>query len=125
MYLLGRYADDLMSRGEAVPPWAWVNTLAHAAPDHLVALSHNPGQPSLRPELWAWQRTVSFLAAEILETASRQATSVAEIQSLVVVPIELAAMPHTFGPSTVLRIVLGALHDTPIPETDDRPGYRS
>ncbi|HLI15763.1 MAG TPA: hypothetical protein VKV23_06905 [Acidimicrobiales bacterium] len=116
-FLDGSIAEVLSEADGSVPAWAWMNCLAHASRQRLHALAERPADVADRPELWAWHRTVAFLAEEVLLTAERSATPVEALQRRVLVPLELRLGAQRLGPSSLLRLVLGALAEPSVPET--------
>ena len=88
-FLSGRYAPCLASRGGSVPPWAWLNLLAHGEPDDIKALAN--GDPHWRGCSGAsvWHDALSFLAQEMVAQAIRQNLLLAELQRLSLIPLEL------------------------------------
>lgn len=109
-FLEGRYAEHLERRGLRVPPWAWVNLLAHGtaaeldAARRVLADGEGPGA--------AWRAARAFLAREVLEAAQAAGTDLADLQRRVLVPLELELMgwpAALWGPRHVVLRVLAAL----------------
>lgn len=86
-FLSGRLVERAKVLGEEVPVWAWTNLLAHGGEKDLRAVSGE----LLSPWDWAimpWREARSYLAAEVLRSAQHYG-SLAELQELVLVPLEL------------------------------------
>lgn len=85
-FLTGHLADRLEEAGQRVPPWAWMNLVAHGSRHDLHAerAAHLPADlPAGR-----WHGMRSLLAAEVLGMADR-CSSLIELQHEVLVPLEL------------------------------------
>ena len=88
VFLDGAWVEHVADRRRRVPPWAWLNVLAHSDEDRLTALArdereHVPGQ------LRAWWDTIAFLAGEILDTARGLELSPEGLQRTRLIPLEL------------------------------------
>lgn len=86
-FLLGHLADEIARRNESVPVWAWTNLLAHGSHEDLRA------QRELAPASGAtpverWRAALTYLSAEVSGLAE-SLDSLAELQSDVLVPLEL------------------------------------
>ena len=100
LFLGGRYADHLISRGLPIPDWAWLNVLAHS-PAHVIAAVANrePGIPARWchrncdqarvDEVTAGQTAVRYLARELLRRARDGGRRIEDIQREVLVDLEL------------------------------------
>jgi hypothetical protein len=84
-FLRGTYAEHLLGLGDPVPPWAWLNLLAHATDEELRAAAREPAPSSV------WQRARWFLAGEILDAVDGSPCSLDDVQHDVLVRLELAA----------------------------------
>lgn len=84
-FLTGHLADRLEQAGRRVPPWAWMNLVAHGSGDDL----HAERAAHLPPDLPAgrWHEVRCLLAAEVLGMTG--GGSLAELQREVLVPLEL------------------------------------
>jgi hypothetical protein len=106
-FLQGTYVEHLMSQRDPVPPWAWLNLLAHATQDELRAVVQGP------PPTSAWPRAQWFLAGEVLDAVDGSSCSLPDLQHDVLVRLELAAASseaaRRWGPdrlvSTTRRLV--------------------
>lgn len=85
-FLLGHYADRLESMSVAVPVWAWTNFLAHATEEELRGEMLSSGAGGRANDEWHAAR--AYLAAEVLDAASRAAT-VPALQATALVPLEV------------------------------------
>jgi len=108
-FLRGSIAE-LLDRptGDGVPPWAWLNALAHGTLDDIRRAATDRADGSLSPQ---WHHARSVLAAEVLAAAG--ATSLAMIQAEVLVPLELRLASRNFAarmePEDLLVSVLSEL----------------
>jgi len=86
----GRYVEQLEAWGRPVPPWAWMNLLAHGPAEALrKATIDRSGRRFRRAELWHQAR--SYLAGEILDAAPHLGTLHA-MQAEILIPLELELM---------------------------------
>jgi len=108
----GSYLDSLCAGEHPVPCWAWLNKLTHCDPVELETIAGRPPATARRPELHAWARTVSFLARELLQVATRCGRQVDELQRAALLPLEVELMGVSFGPSELTRRVLVAFEET-------------
>jgi hypothetical protein len=80
---LAEYWDD---KGMDVPVWAWMNMLAHGSTRRIGECVLRPSRP--RPASRSWRVARSYLAYEVLDLTDLEFT-LAELQSTVLVPLEL------------------------------------
>jgi hypothetical protein len=108
-WLAGTWAEFLADHGEAVPPWAWVNKLAHA-PERVVRSMTRP--PAVNHD--EWSRLRGCVAEYLLKEAVAKGASVAELQRSVLLPIESALFTdeslYRFGNPELMVRILAALH---------------
>ena len=114
--LTGRYAGYLADRGLLVPPWAWVNVLAHAGEVELEAAAS--ASVDRRPEdAGEWRRALAFMAEDVLRHTRSTGVALAEVQQSTLVPLELELMGSTEGrqlrPGQLAGLVLAAVHRHP------------
>jgi hypothetical protein len=83
----GTYAEYLERRGRRVPPWAWINLLAHGSESDLQDAIRSRRRPLLDVNMWRHAR--GYLAGEVLE-AARQVGSLEAVQAAALIPLELA-----------------------------------
>lgn len=85
-YLAGRSRELLAARGDAVPAWAYLNTVAHAAPSRVRALSE------IAPEALAddagWMATLIFLSEQMVVMADGHDDQIRRLQVECLVPLE-------------------------------------
>jgi hypothetical protein len=81
-YLTGRYAHWRLARREAVPGWAWLNTLAHGSIDDLVAMTAADSNNADLEEL------VADTARELLSLMKRTGVSLVVLQRSMLLPLE-------------------------------------
>ena len=87
-YLRGEWAEYLRAHGQAVPRWAWLNRVAHA-PEQALRLTHcGPAWCGQHEDVWTEFR--SYVADLLLKQAEDTGRTVEELQTSVLVPIELA-----------------------------------
>ena len=109
-FLSGAYVDHLLDLDREVPPWAWINLIAHASPERIAALAREDTSPSsVRSDYRAWRIVIRSIAENVLAAANKTATPIEEIQSVTLMPIEFALMANPVGPRTTLRVVEHAL----------------
>jgi hypothetical protein len=84
--LRGTYVEYLERRGRDVPPWAWINLLAHGSEDALHRACRLRRRRFLNVSVWRHAR--SYLAGEVVDAAQRVG-SLSEFQATVLIPLEL------------------------------------
>ena len=114
-FLAGHYAEHLVTKGEGVPVWAWVNLLAHGTEEELRRALH-PAGSGRRDDPWRpWWEARSYLAGEILDLVDTGYSSIGEIQAGVLVPLELDLASRDrlswWGPGQLVATVRTALHE--------------
>lgn len=83
-FLTGHLVERLVSHDETVPPWAWMNLLAHGTQAELAAASR-----SREPHpLITWRSVRSRLATEVLDIAPCRG-GLAQLQRDLLIPLEL------------------------------------
>lgn len=98
--------------GALLPEWAWIGMLRQASEDTLRSWAKHfcgPGAP--RHGARAWDRAVSEVATALVQHGEWTGLPVREIQQSVLMPLELAALTSTIGPTAFVRVVLDALAD--------------
>jgi hypothetical protein len=85
--LRGAYVEYLERRGRPVPPWAWINLLAHGSEDTLRSAARSRHRRFLDVNVWRHAR--GYLAGEVLD-AARRTGSLGAFQAAVLVPLELS-----------------------------------
>jgi hypothetical protein len=87
-FLLGRYAQYLRDENRPVPPWAWLNVLAHGNEQDIIALaSSEPAQHRYAESVW--QQALAFLAQELMVAVTSPGNSLVGLQVSTLVPLEL------------------------------------
>jgi hypothetical protein len=84
--LRGTYVEYLERRGHHVPPWAWINLLAHGSEDALRRAARTRRRRFFNVD--GWRHARGYLAGEVIAAAQR-AGSLREIQTTVLIPLEL------------------------------------
>lgn len=88
--LEGSYVEQLEEWGSPVPPWAWMNLLAHATDETLrQAATGRPPRRLRRTDVW--HRARCYLAGEVLDAAAQLGT-LRSVQAQILVPLELELM---------------------------------
>ncbi|MGH9074194.1 MAG: hypothetical protein ACRDZQ_08750 [Acidimicrobiales bacterium] len=115
-FLAGRYAEYLEGQGVGVPMWARLNRLCHLDEAGVLALAEGRA-PRRRREDPVWTAALAYLAEEVLTTAARWGTTVAEVQRSVLVPLELGLargnQRASARPAALVRTVAQALGEHP------------
>jgi hypothetical protein len=113
-YLSGRFAELVASRGDPVPPWAWLNQVAHAEPEDVVALARSgtrPGRLGQGPQ--DWRVAVGRIAAEVVGRAGTSPAGIRSLQVQVLLPVELSLMGEkahlALTPEALVRVVGSAV----------------
>ena len=108
-WLAGTWAEYLADHDEPVPPWAWVNKLAHA-PEKLVRSMTR--MPATNDDEWFLLR--GCVAEALIKEASSKGVSVADLQRSVLLPIESALFQnetlYRYGNPELMVRILAALH---------------
>lgn len=102
-FLAGHWVEHLRAQGRPVPPWGWINHLAHATEDELRVTAG--ALEGARRHADPWSQAASFLARELLDVAAECSTDVSELQHRCLVPLELAL----FADPTARRLNPGQL----------------
>ena len=87
-FLRGEWAEYRLGQGETVPPWAWLNRVAHAPEAALRMVRRGADSSDRHGDSWAEFRTC--VAEALLKRADERGIDVAALQAVVLVPIELA-----------------------------------
>jgi hypothetical protein len=111
-FLHGAYPAWLAAHGLAVPPWAWLNPVAHATPTQLAALAAGRAEPNDAepPKPMSWADVTTVLAAELVDV-----DDLAERQRESLVPLELrlaAGAPRVGTPEALLEAAHAALQES-------------
>ena len=113
-FLSGQYAQCLRDSDRGVPAWAWLNVLAHGSDGQLGGLaSANPGHEPAPTPATAWPSAMALLAREILNRVAQGGETLAELQRLALVPLELdfaSRRSWTPTPAMFVGAVRSALH---------------
>ena len=114
-YLDGSYVTWLLSNGQPVPGWAWLNRVAHGQLDDIRAMAtHLRRLPATREEVGAWQQVAAFLAKEVVAAAGDE-EQLLDLQRRVLVPVELHLAEEWWAalkPIDLATTVVAALHDS-------------
>ncbi len=113
-FLQGRFAQLLEARHRTVPPWAWLNQVAHGDPELLQELAgqSHPARQLGQPA-WEWPQAMADLAAELFWLVGDDPTALHQLQLEALIPLELELMGHgpqwAIGPSRLLGDAKAAL----------------
>ena len=111
-FIDGRYVDHLEARRELVPPWAWLNLLAHGGVDDLIAGSEM--RVRIASSTQRWRAARAYLAHEVLGALGGRPEALRALQSNVLCPLEFDLSSRTVlncSPPQLVRTVLEAIHD--------------
>ena len=107
-FLSGSWWAECQRHDGFVPPWVWVNLLAHCPNDQLdqrVATVAN-----IR-----WRQALAYLVCELRAAGKEQGTTVHDLQRSALVPLELRVMDTrpwaAKSPSALVIAVTGALRE--------------
>jgi hypothetical protein len=111
--LAGRWAEYRLARGRDVPPWAWLNRVAHADERALRYAVRVPAWS--RHEMDEWDRMRFCVAQFLVQQAAEKGVTAAALQQSVLVPIELQlfgqeAMPPFTKAELLIRILAALRH---------------
>ncbi|HMD46314.1 MAG TPA: hypothetical protein VKG43_09150, partial [Acidimicrobiales bacterium] len=102
-YLDGTALDLFCRRGALVPPWAWLNVLAHGSARAVEARARRHQEVFEPGGSWGW--AVGVLATEMLRAAGGDRAELGRIQREVVLPLEISLLgraPVSVPPPTQL-----------------------
>jgi hypothetical protein len=109
-YLAGEWAEFCLAHGAPLPPWAWLNHVAHA-PEAALARAVQPGRgPWTTPTEWDGLRR--SVVESLFRHAEERRVTVSQLQRAVLVPIELSLFEHhdrRLGNNELLFRILSAL----------------
>jgi hypothetical protein len=101
-FLAGHWAEQREDRGGPLPPWAWLNPIAHGELEEVRALAATVSPTS------GVERLQATVAKAVLNAVA--ASDLPRIQHDVLVPLELQLMGAPATPRQVLEIVTSALY---------------
>ena len=116
--LRGEWAEYRQARGEALPRWAWLNRVAHAPEPALRVIARRPDRYERHVDDWAGMR--ACVAESLLKQAAEKGVTAAELQQVVLVPIELALFSRDESrlpadPEILIRILSALRHPSAQP----------
>ena len=85
-FLDGDYVERCETRGVSVPPWAWMNVLAHGTEAEIRAAAAN------RPEHDEGRQALAFVAGELVDLIDDGSMDLEVFQRDVLIPLELDVM---------------------------------
>jgi hypothetical protein len=87
-FLHGRYAERLMERADHVPPWAWLNLVAHGTYDDLVS-AREPQRVAGSMVLYThWVAARSYVIGEVFAAFDAGRRPLPRLQARVLRPLE-------------------------------------
>ena len=118
-FLLGGSAAYYRARGEWVPPWAWLNAVAHGAPEAIDALRRPPRLSRKATGIdFAGAQAVASIASAVWWRTRGDHVAIESFQRRLLVPLELALMAgrvEAVDATTVAHLTLIALHAGRLP----------
>jgi hypothetical protein len=84
-FLEGTLAEYWDEKGMAVPPWAWLNLLAHGSENQIRASIASPSRPRRASRSW---RTARAYVAYALLTLVDAENTLADMQRSLLIPLE-------------------------------------
>jgi len=130
-FLLGRSVEYFRARHQAVPPWAWLNTVAHSPPGAVDDLRvPEPGGEGAKAE-GAGRRAVETIAHALCRQTRGDPVAIGTLQRELLVPLELALVAgriHAQDARGVAQLAVATLHARRCPPAaipPDRRGQRS
>ncbi len=111
-FLRGAYPVWLAGHGLVIPPWAWLNLVAHATPTQLAALAAGRIEPddAEPPKPMSWADVTTVLAAQLVDV-----DDLAERQRESLVPLELrlaSGASRISTPQALLEAARAALQES-------------
>lgn len=82
-FLAGRHLPRRSRHGRSIPPWMWINTLAHGSRADIEALARTPAGVSRE------SGAAPYLAGEVLAAIDRPGLTLGWLQRSFLVPVEL------------------------------------
>jgi hypothetical protein len=82
-FLNGSYLDGLVDEGECLPPWVWINTLAHGQRADIEALADGRGGHP------GGTGAAQYFAREVLATVDLHGLDLRALQRELLIPVEL------------------------------------
>jgi hypothetical protein len=105
-FLRGQVRDIPAAAYGPLPPWAWLNSIAHCDLDGLRALAaHELGPQKRFDSVGLWSNATSFVAGEVLTASAEDAATLREIQTSVLIPMELGMLSDRSRMSTPQQFV--------------------
>jgi hypothetical protein len=120
-FLVGTYWFYLTARRREPPLWTYINRLAHAAPDAVLALAGAP--ETLTPErveepVLDWLDVEGAVADQVVALTHGDLAEIRELQRRVLIPLELALasepnVDKKLGPHQLVALARAALFGHP------------
>ncbi|MHB1582355.1 MAG: hypothetical protein ACYCU7_03415 [Acidimicrobiales bacterium] len=107
-FLLGRSPEIFWRRGERIPPWAWLNPLAHQEPSAVRAFARDAPGAGYREG--SWESAMSQLAQAMVGLARGDDPTIRDLQDECLLPLELLLLtpvaPRIRTPRELLALAL-------------------
>ena len=87
-FVTGRYYEVLLGQHQPVPPWAWINALAHGERCEVERIA---SLPPARPNSMAF---LSYMACEVILHASTDDATLRLVQESALIPLEMELLPN-------------------------------
>ena len=103
-FLGGGSVEYFRRRNAAVPPWTWLNTVAHSVHAAVTNLCEPvPGRPTSRGEA-AGRRAVETMATTLCSKAGGDPAAIGALQRELLIPLELALVAGRVDASDVREV---------------------
>jgi hypothetical protein len=110
-FLLGKSPEIFSRRSERIPPWAWLNPLAHQEPSAVRAFARSAPGAGYREG--SWESAMSQLAQAMVELACGDEPTIRDLQDECLLPLELLLLtpvgPRIRTPLELLRLALARM----------------
>ena len=111
-FLLGGSVEYFRAHHQAVPPWAWLNTVAHSPPVAVDDLRFHAPRPEGSKAEAAGRRAVETIAHALCVQTKGDPTAIGALQCEVLIPLELALVAgriHASDARGVVQLAVAAL----------------
>jgi hypothetical protein len=125
-FLLGRSVEYFREHHQPVPPWAWLNTVAHRAPGTMDELRVSAVKEKGGTADGAGRTAVETIATALWRQTGGDAAAIGALQRQFLIPLELALMagrihaPDARGVAQLAVVTLHARRCPPARPPDQR-----
>jgi len=113
-FLAGRLGAYLRQEGRPIHAVSWLNQVVHATPEELDRLALLGAQLDY---VSTWHRAVGYMTRSLLERAAETGRPVGELQSTLLLPLELRLLGDpdaaSLDPADLIRLALATLYEMP------------